>query len=51
MVQARRLLAGTTLPVGEIGRQVGYPDAGYFARLFGRVHGVSPTRWRAAGSR
>ena len=50
MVQARRLLAATTLPVGEIGRQVGYPDAGYFARSFGRVHGVSPARWRAAGS-
>jgi AraC-like DNA-binding protein len=49
MTAARRLLAGSDLPVGEIGRRVGYPDPGYFARVFGQVHGVSPTRWRAAG--
>jgi AraC family transcriptional regulator, transcriptional activator of pobA len=48
MVQARRLLAGTELPVGEIGRRVGYPDPGYFARVFGRAHDTSPARWRAA---
>ncbi len=48
MVQARRLLAGSELPVGEIGRRVGYPDPGYFARVFGQVHGMSPTRWRSA---
>ncbi|MDX3660307.1 AraC family transcriptional regulator [Streptomyces sp. ID05-26A] len=46
MVQARRLLAVTDLPVGDIGRQVGIPDAGYFARTFGKLHGMSPTRWR-----
>jgi AraC-like DNA-binding protein len=46
MVQARRLLAGTDLPVGDIGRQVGFPDAGYFARTFGKRHGMSPTSWR-----
>ncbi len=50
MVQARRLLAATELPVGEVGRRVGFPDAGYFARTFGKVHGVSPVRWRRAGS-
>ncbi len=48
MVQARRLLAGSDLAVGEIGRRVGYPDPGYFARVFGQAHGTSPTRWRAA---
>jgi AraC family transcriptional regulator, transcriptional activator of pobA len=48
MVQARRLLSGTELPINEVGRRVGYPDAGYFARLFGRAHGVSPARWRGA---
>jgi AraC-like DNA-binding protein len=46
MVQARRLLAGTALPVAAIGRLVGYPDPGYFARVFGRANGVSPARWR-----
>ena len=50
MTQARRLLAATELPISEIGRQVGFPDAGYFARTFGKVHGLSPTRWRQAGA-
>jgi AraC family transcriptional regulator, transcriptional activator of pobA len=49
MVQARRLLAATELPVGEVGRRVGFPDAGYFARTFGKVHGTSPVQWRRAG--
>jgi AraC family transcriptional regulator, transcriptional activator of pobA len=48
MVQARRLLAATDLPIGEVGRRVGFPDAGYFARTFGKLHGVSPVRWRHA---
>ncbi|SDH52600.1 AraC-type DNA-binding protein [Lentzea fradiae] len=46
MVQARRLLAVTELTVSDIGRQVGFPDAGYFARTFGKLHGMSPTAWR-----
>ena len=50
MVQARRLLAATELPIGEVGRRVGFPDAGYFARIFGRMHGISPARWRQAGN-
>ena len=50
MVQARRLLAVTELPVSDIGRQVGFPDAGYFARTFGKVHGMSPTSWRRVNS-
>ncbi|WP_202918572.1 AraC family transcriptional regulator [Streptomyces cavernae] len=50
LVQARRLLAATELPISEIGRQVGFPDAGYFARTFGKVHGMSPTQWRRAGA-
>ncbi|MEU6320343.1 AraC family transcriptional regulator [Streptomyces sp. NPDC047009] len=50
MVQARRLLAATELPIGEIGRQVGFRDAGYFARTFGKVHGTSPAQWRRAGA-
>jgi AraC-like DNA-binding protein len=51
MVQARRLLTTTDLPIGEVGRRVGFPDAGYFARTFGRLHGTSPARWRLAGVR
>ncbi|MGH3759367.1 AraC family transcriptional regulator [Actinophytocola sp.] len=48
MVQARRLLVATELPIGEVGRRVGFPDAGYFTRVFGKVHGTSPARWRSA---
>jgi len=46
MVEARRLLADTDLPVGEIARRVGVPDPGYFTRLFRRNHGLSPRQWR-----
>lgn len=50
MVQARRLLAATDLPIGDVGTQVGIRDAGYFARTFRKVHGVSPVQWRQAGT-
>ncbi|QUQ63984.1 helix-turn-helix transcriptional regulator [Kutzneria sp. CA-103260] len=46
MVQARRLLTDTDLPVSEIARRVGMPDPGYFARVFRRGNGVSPREWR-----
>jgi AraC family transcriptional activator of pobA len=47
MTEARRLLVETDLPVGEVGRRVGLPDSGYFARTFRREHGLSPRQWRA----
>lgn len=46
MREARHLLAGTDLTVGEIGRRVGYRDAGYFVRRFRTTHGTSPAAWR-----
>jgi AraC family transcriptional regulator, transcriptional activator of pobA len=46
MVQARQLLTGTDLPVGEIARRVGLPDPGYFARVFRHSNGVTPRAWR-----
>ncbi|MFL6143693.1 MAG: AraC family transcriptional regulator [Labedaea sp.] len=49
MVEARRLLATTDLPVNDVGRRVGFPDPGYFARTFSRIHGISPRTWRRAG--
>jgi AraC-like DNA-binding protein len=48
MIQARRLLADTDLTVGEVGGRVGYPNPVYFARMFRRVHGTTPLRWRRA---
>jgi AraC family transcriptional activator of pobA len=46
MAEARSLLSGTELPVGEIARRVGMADPGYFSRLFRRTHGASPREWR-----
>ncbi len=48
MAEARRLLVETDLSVEEVGRRVGYGDAGYFARTFGRAHGTTPLGWRRA---
>lgn len=47
MARARQLLDTTALPVSEIARQVGLNDPLYFSRQFGRVHGMSPTEYRA----
>ncbi|MGZ6388563.1 MAG: AraC family transcriptional regulator [Ktedonobacterales bacterium] len=49
MVEARRLLAATDLSVEEVGRRVGYGEAGYFVRSFRRALGVTPASWRRAG--
>lgn len=49
MVEARRLLVETDLPIEEVGRRVGYGDAGYFAKTFRRAHGTTPLAWRRAG--
>jgi AraC family transcriptional regulator, transcriptional activator of pobA len=46
MAEARGLLAETNLPVAEVARRVGVRDPGYFSRLFGRTHGMSPRTWR-----
>ena len=46
MAEARALLSGGDLPIAEVARRVGMPDAGYFARLFRTTHGVSPRSWR-----
>ncbi|WP_217428281.1 AraC family transcriptional regulator [Microlunatus speluncae] len=46
MIEARRLLAETTLPVAAIAGRAGFTDPGYFSRVFRRDHGVSPHAWR-----
>jgi AraC family transcriptional regulator, transcriptional activator of pobA len=48
MAEARRLLVQTDLAVEEIGRSVGYIDAGYFVRSFKHAHGMTPLVWRRA---
>jgi AraC-like DNA-binding protein len=47
MALARRLLDTTSLGIAEVGREVGYPDQFYFSRQFRRVHGQSPSAYRA----
>ena len=48
MAEACRLLVQTDLAVEEVGRRVGYVDAGYFVRSFGHAHGATPLGWRRA---
>ena len=45
--KAKDLLRLTDLTVKEVGNGVGYEDANYFAKVFRRVAGVSPTDFRA----
>ncbi len=47
--RACRLLCQSALSVGEVGRAVGYPDSNYFAKVFKRVTGVTPSAYRAEG--
>ncbi|MDD9370699.1 MAG: AraC family transcriptional regulator [Acidimicrobiales bacterium] len=43
MAAARRLLTETDLAVEQVGRAVGYRDAGYFGRAFRRAHHTTPS--------
>jgi len=47
MTRARALLDTTALPVAEVAAAVGYVDPLYFSRQFSRVHGLSPSAYRA----
>lgn len=49
MREARRLLADTDLPVGEVAGRVGYRDPAYFTRRFRHAHGMTPGAWRREG--
>lgn len=46
--EARRLLATTSLLVYQVGERVGYPNVEHFSRVFKKVAGVSPIRFRAS---
>lgn len=47
MEKARELLRTTDLHIREIASRVGYEDAGYFTRVFRKVNGISPNRYRS----
>jgi AraC family transcriptional regulator, regulatory protein of adaptative response / methylphosphotriester-DNA alkyltransferase methyltransferase len=46
MQHGAALLQGTSLPVAEIARRVGYRQAAQFAKAFRRHHGVAPSAFR-----
>ncbi len=43
---AKILLTKTEIPIGEISIRVGYPDQNYFAKVFKKNVGVSPSEYR-----
>jgi AraC-like DNA-binding protein len=43
--------AETDLPIGDVARRVGLPDAAYFARVFRAGNGSTPRDWRRGSSR
>jgi AraC family transcriptional activator of pobA len=46
MLEARRLLAYSPMPVGEVAQQLGYDDAAYFSKFFSRCVGNTPSQYR-----
>jgi AraC family transcriptional activator of pobA len=46
LLEARRLLAYTPMPVTEIAGQLGYADTPYFSRFFRRGTGHTPSEYR-----
>ncbi len=48
IARAKELLESTTLPISAVALAVGYQDQGYFARLFLREVGLTPTGYRRA---
>ena len=44
--EAKKMLAEPTVNVKEIGKAVGYSDSNYFAKVFKRITGQSPTEYR-----
>lgn len=46
MLEARRLLAYTVMPVTGVAQQLGYEDAAYFSKFFSRSVGNTPSEYR-----
>lgn len=44
--EAKKMLEQPTVNVKEIGKAVGYTDSNYFAKVFKRITGQSPTEYR-----
>lgn len=50
LLEAKRLLAHTDLPVARCAGRLGFEDAANFTTFFQRQAGLSPSRWRAGRS-
>jgi len=48
--RASGYLANTAMPVAQLARRCGYPNAQSFARAFKGMYGMSPLQYRQAGS-
>ncbi len=48
MQEAARLLRSDDRSVTQVAMSLGFDDPAYFARLFRRHHGATPTAWRSA---
>jgi AraC-like DNA-binding protein len=46
---AARLLANGQLSIKAVSSGCGYPDPNYFAKVFRKVYGISPTEFRSTG--
>ncbi|WP_099466576.1 response regulator transcription factor [Konateibacter massiliensis] len=46
MNEAKKLLKQPNISVKEVGVKVGYPDSSYFARVFKRIIGISPSEYQ-----
>ncbi|MFF3884481.1 helix-turn-helix domain-containing protein [Streptomyces sp. NPDC001914] len=47
VLEAKRLLAHTDMPIGRIGAAVGFPDAANFSKFFHQHTGATPVAFRA----
>jgi len=47
MTKAQKLMSDSSMSIKEIGKAVGYTDPNYFAKVFRRVRGVSPSEFRS----
>lgn len=47
VAEAKKMLGEPTVNVKDVGKSVGYMDSNYFARVFKRITGQTPTEYRA----
>ena len=46
--KAKQLLSDVAVNVRDVGQQVGFHDSSYFAKVFRRITGISPSEYRLA---